>query len=83
MCLGADVSGAGRIYWTEDNNSWQDFYATAGAHITAEIKGAKLNVWGKNITGSKYNVFYFESMNRGFEQHAAPCRFGADLTFDF
>ncbi len=83
MSFGADVSGAGRIYWTEENSSWQNFYATAGAHITAEKKNIKLNVWGKNITGSKYNVFCFESMNRGFEQRAAPCRFGADLTLDF
>ncbi len=81
--VGADVCGAGRIYWTEDNNTWQNFYATLGAHISAEMKNVKLNVWGKNITNSKYNVFYFESMSRGFEQHAAPCRFGADISFEF
>ncbi len=83
LSVGADITGAGRIYWTEDNNSLQNFYAAVGAHITAETKRAKLNVWGKNITGSKYNVFYFETMNRGFAQHAAPCRFGADLTLEF
>lgn len=81
--VGANLTGAGRIYWTEANTSWQDFYANLGAHIAADLKVAKLNLWGKNITDSKYNVFYFETMNRGFEQHSAPCRFGADLTFNF
>lgn len=80
---GANLTGAGRIYWTEANNAWQDFYANLGAHVEADMGLAKLNIWGKNITGAKYNVFYFETMSRGFEQHAAPCRFGADLTFNF
>ncbi len=83
ISFGANLTGAGRIYWTEENTAWQDFYACLGAHITGDFKFAKLDVWAKNLTNSHYNVFYFESMNRGYEQHAAPCRFGADITFEF
>lgn len=83
ISFGANLTGAGRIYWTEDNKSWQDFYANLGASLGADFKIARLELWGKNITGSHYNVFYFESMKRGYEQHAAPCRFGADITFEF
>ncbi len=83
ISFGANLTGAGRIYWTEENTAWQNFYACLGAHITGDFKFAKLDVWAKNLTNSHYNVFYFESMNRGYEQHAAPCRFGADITFEF
>ena len=82
VSLGADVTGAGCIYWTESNTSWQDFYANLGAHITLHSRAARLNLWGKNLTGAHYDVFHFESMNRGFSQHAMPCHFGADITFD-
>lgn len=83
ISLGADLTGAGRIYWTEDNSAWQDFYANLGAHLTAELGHVKLNIWGKNLTNARYSTFYFETMSRGFEQRGAPCRLGADLTLDF
>ena len=83
LTFGADVIGLGRIYWTERNDTFQNFYANLGAHVTADFGLARLDVWGKNITGARYDTFYFESMNRGFRQQCKPCRFGADITFEF
>lgn len=83
VAFGADVTGAGRIYWTESDDTWQNFYANLGAHVDADFGLAKLRLWGKNITDAKYDTFYFETMNRGFSQHGAPCHFGADLTLEF
>lgn len=79
LTFGADITGAGRIYWTEQNNTYQDFYATLGAHVTADFGPVQVNLWGKNLTCSRYDTFYFESMSRGYAQRNNPCHVGIDL----
>lgn len=79
--LGADYQGAGRVYWTEINDRYQDFYSLLGARLTFEIPYATVQLWGKNLTGCKYNTFFFESASRGFEQHGKPMQFGVDVKF--
>lgn len=83
VTLGADYSGAGRIYWTEANNVCQDFYSLLGARLAVEMPHCSLQVWGKNLTGTKYNTFYFETVGRGFEQHGKPLLVGVDLNIHF
>lgn len=83
LTFGADVVGLGRIYWTERNDVYQNFYANLGAHVTADLGIASLKLWGKNLTCAKYDTFYFESMSRGFSQQGIPCHFGADVVFSF
>lgn len=80
ITLGANVSGTGRIYWTESNNASQPFYALFGARLAIETSHLSLMLWGKNITNKKYNTFYFESANHGFEQHSKPFHCGIDLS---
>ncbi len=80
VSLGANCSGAGRIYWTEANSVSQSFYATLGARLSVEMKRLQVMLWGKNLTDNKYNTFYFESANRGFEQHSKPLQVGIDLS---
>ena len=79
--LGASCSASGRIYWTEANDQYQDFYATLGAFASIGYKNINVNLWGRNLTGTKYNTFYFESMGRGFEQHSKPMQIGIDVKF--
>ena len=79
LTVGANCTGVGRIYWTEQNNHQQPFYMMMGARITFETSRFSLMLWGKNLTGKKFNTFYFESAGRGFEQHGKPFQMGIDL----
>lgn len=84
LTLGADVQGAGRIWWDEANTFSQPFYAVAGARIGAELAGnVNLTLWAKNITATRYDVFSFRSMNNQFAQVGQPRCFGVDVSVHF
>ena len=83
LTIGANVSGAGRIYWTESNDVSQPFYALLGARMSYKTPAFTVTLWGKNLLDKEYNTFYFESASRGFEQHAKPLRVGVDFSFGF
>lgn len=83
LTLGADYNGAGRIYWTEDNTASQSYYSLLGARISLQTKWANFTLWTKNLTNTRYNTFYFESVGRGFEQHGKPFRVGFDVKLSF
>ena len=79
----AGCTAAGRIYWTEQNNTWQDLYALLDGGVTLKFPALEVDVWGRNLTATRYDTFYFESMSRGFAQEGAPRRFGIDLRMKF
>lgn len=80
VTIGANYSGAGRIYWTEANTLSQSFYSLLGARLAVETNHRlTFSVWAKNLTDTRYNTFYFESANRGFEQHGKPLQVGVDV----
>lgn len=83
MTMGAGLNGAGKVYWTEKNDVCQDLYANLQAHVSFDFGLISLNVWGKNLTNTRYNTFYFENMGKGFAQIANPLHFGADILFHF
>ena len=72
MVLGVGVTGAGRIYWNEANNVSQPFYALLEASVRFEGEKWAVDVWCKNATNTKYDVFYFESMGNRFLQRGKP-----------
>lgn len=80
VSLGADVTAAGRVYFTEDNTLSQPFYATLGAYVSVATRDITLRLWGRNLTDARYNTFQFVSAGRTFEQHAKPLRVGIDIT---
>ena len=43
----------------------------------------KLNFWMDNITGTKFDTFYFESMGNKFIQRGKPRRFGLTVRLNF
>lgn len=83
LSLGINVSGAGRIYWTEKNDVYQPFYMLLGAHFAANLGVVEVNLWGKNLTHTKYVPFYFESMSKGFAQMCRPLQIGLDVSVKF
>ena len=72
MILGIGVTGAGRIYWNEANDVSQPFYALLDASVRFEGKRWAVDLWCKNATNTKYDVFYFESMGNRFLQRGRP-----------
>lgn len=84
FALGADVKGAGSIEWNEANTFGQNFYATLGVHVGVVFaKQLSLNLWARNLTGTHYATFAFDSMNNRFAQYAQPRTFGLDLKWHF
>ena len=81
-------TGAGKIYWTEDNSAYQPFYGLTNAMLSLEKGAFGIELWGKNIFNTKYNSFYFEASDmRGsvnsFVQRGYPTRLGATLRYTF
>ena len=83
LTLGANVTGAGKIYWTEANNASQDFYATLNGYVSLKTKAIQIDLWGRNLTDKQYTTFYFESMGSGFAQKCKPLQVGVDVRFHF
>ena len=83
LTLGLNYAGAGKIYWTEKNDVAQSFYGTLNGRISLQAKALQIDFWGRNLTDKDYTTFYFESMNRGFEQKSKPIRFGVDIRYHF
>ncbi len=83
LTIGANATGAGKIYWTEQNNASQDFYTSLNAYVSFQTKTIQIDFWGHNLTDNDYTTFYFESMSRGFEQRCKPLQVGIDLKWHF
>lgn len=80
--LGLTADGVGRIYWNEQNDCSQPFYGLLGATLSLEWRYVKLQLWGKNLTGTKYDVFYFRSMEKDFLQRGKPRELGATIVLE-
>ncbi len=83
VTLRADFTGAGRIYWTEQNNAWQDFYTLVNMGISCKMKQVEIDCWIQNLFNTSYDTFYFESMSRGFAQSGHPRQLGLDVRVNF
>ncbi|RGN47441.1 MULTISPECIES: TonB-dependent receptor [unclassified Bacteroides] len=83
LSLNLYYSGAGKIYWTEQNDIEQKFYGTLNARVSTMLKGIQIDVWASNFLDKQYTAFYFESMGRSFMQKGRPRQFGIDLRYKF
>ena len=85
--IGLNMSGNGPTYWDVDNEYRQKLYATLGAHAMVDFGCIKLNVWGRNLTDTKYNTMLVNSSidgtKRSFAQQGNPLQVGADIIMHF
>ena len=79
----AQVSAIGPLYWTEENNIKQPFYATLNARIGVRKNNISLYLWGRNLSNTKYNAFYFNSMGKDFVQQGKPLQAGIEVEMNF
>ncbi len=81
--LSANYTGAGRIYWTEENNVSQAFYGTLNGRISFQKGHGQIDFWVRNALDKDYASFYFESMGNGFMQKGRPVQAGIELRCRF
>lgn len=81
--VNANYNGAGRIYWTEQNNVSQSFYGTLNGRVSLVKGNGQVDFWIRNAFDKKYAAFYFESMDKGFMQKGRPMQFGVDVRCRF
>ena len=81
--LSATARCVGDIYWNESNTVRQPFYCLPGASVAFNADRWSLRLWGRNLSGTKYDTFYFVSMGNAFVQHGQPRQFGATLRINF
>lgn len=88
LTFNAQYTGAGDIYWTEDNSEKQSFYGITNASVSIQKRAFGFEVWSKNIFDTKYNAFLFNvadmlGNNNIYVQRGIPMRFGATLKYTF
>ena len=79
ISLHADYHGAGRIYWTEANTAWQNFAGRMDMSLGLHKKGTELSLYAHNVLSTRYQTFYFETMQRAFAQYTRPTEVGLRL----
>ena len=88
LTVGLNTTAQGKTYWDETNAYSQAFYACFGANVRFDFaKDISLNLWGRNLTNTRYNTFAFDSSATGaslyFAQRGAPLQSGATLSIHF
>lgn len=87
LTVGADVAGNGETFWDVDNQYTQKLYALLGAHVVCDFGSVQLNLWGRNITNTRYNTFLINSSvdgtTRSFAQRGNPVQVGVDINIHF
>jgi iron complex outermembrane receptor protein len=76
-------NGFGKHYWNEDNVAFQDYYGLLNCRASFEVKNISLSFWGKNISNSDYNSFYFNALGKSYAQIGKPTTMGINLNVLF
>ena len=79
ISLYAGGKGAGRIYWTRENDLEQPFYGLLDARLTVTHDNLELGLWGYNLTQTRYDTFSFATRGQVFSQRGTPLQVGLDL----
>lgn len=68
IIIDVNMRGTGKIYWNEANTRTQNFYVLPGASLTFQAPRWEVQLWGHNLTDTRYSTFYFLSMGNEFVQ---------------
>jgi iron complex outermembrane recepter protein len=81
--IGVTYRGAGAFYWTEKNNHKQPYYSILDSKISFIRKNIQLDLWGRNLTDTDYESYYFEMAPNSFIQSGRPMQLGVNLSVNF
>ncbi|MDR0962764.1 MAG: TonB-dependent receptor [Mediterranea sp.] len=79
LTFGGSVTGAGCIYWQEDNAVSQPFYALLSLKASATKGRFTWEVWSRNLTDTTYNTYYFTLSGSGYAQRGKPLTIGTSI----
>lgn len=79
LTIGLNVAGQGKTYWDEANTAAQKVYATLGAHALLDFGALSLDMWGRNLTDTRYATFGLAYSQGFIGQRGMPLQFGADV----
>lgn len=82
ITLAADWRGIGRIYWNEANTLSQPLYSLLGMQLSFDFKHATVTLWGRNMTNTNYDTFYFKSVGKEFFSKGAPLHGGVRVNIN-
>lgn len=71
-----DLRGIGNIYWDEINQYSQPFYLQLGASLTIRSALWSVELWGENLTDTRFDTFSYVSVSNRFMQRGKPVRGG-------
>ena len=80
---GINFTGTGDIYWNEENTLRQNFYGLLGATISYNTSRWSVELFGRNLTQTKFYTFYFMSMGNEFRQKGSSMKLGVVLRAKF
>ena len=83
ITLCAGYKGTGRIWWDEANTLSQPYYSQLEASVRFGQRHWSLELWGRNLTGTRYDVFRFASISHDFLQKGKPRILGATVGVNF
>ena len=79
VSLNVSTVGTGKIYWNEENDVCQPIYFKLNASARFAFNKFSIDLWGKNLTSTNYDTFYFVSIKHGFVQRGKPLQCGVTL----
>ena len=82
ITLDINMRGTGLIFWNEANSLRQPFYALLGAGVTYGYENFTVELWGRNLTSTRYHTFYFMSMGNEFLQRGRRAEAGVTVRFN-
>lgn len=82
VSLSVDWRGVGAIYWNEANTLKQPMYSLLGAQLQLRMGRYTLSLWGRNLTNTRYDVFYFKSVGEEFFSWGKPLQCGLRLNIN-
>ncbi|MBP3757926.1 MAG: TonB-dependent receptor [Prevotella sp.] len=83
VMVNVGVNGLGRIYWADDNVTYQDFYALLNAKVALTKGMVTWELWGKNLTDTRYMAYGFKSSTGNYAQAGSPLMFGTSIEVNF
>lgn len=85
ITIGANVAGNGKTYWDNANTASQKLYAVLGAHALFDLGTVRVDLWGRNLTATKYCPFalYNETTSNFIAQRGNPLQVGVDVRLSF
>lgn len=84
VIFSSQFSGAGKIYWKEDNVASQPFYGILNGKVSVITnKLLTFEAWIKNATNTTYDAYYFESGSKQrLAQRGKPLTVGVNLVLN-